>query len=132
VKGSIEWIPGKLNLADKYSRNVHQFPENLRPLEKLKGVPPDRLKFKDFVGVKSGRDEFSRLRANKIMQMVGAEEWRKIVVAFDKKKYQLSAARWRLRGLPLETAIRKVEVDREVGHNVAQRRNGSVWEDEDE
>ena len=36
---------------------------------------------------------------------------------FDQDKYQVSAARWLLRGLSVENAIRKVEVDREIGHN---------------
>lgn len=60
-----------------------------------------------------------------------AEEWEKISAAFDKKKYQMSAARWRLRGLPIETAIRKVQVDREVGHNIAEKRSRREWDDDE-
>lgn len=128
VGGTIEWIPGSKNLADKYSRSAHMFPADLSPLDKLKTIPCDRLTLKDFLGVKSGRDEFSRMKGAKVIESLMAEEWELIVAAFDKEKYQLSAARWRLRGLPLATAIRKVEVDREVGHNIAEKRRAS-WED---
>lgn len=130
VEATIEWIPGSKNLADKYSRNQHHFPDDLSLLERLKTIPADRLAFKDFIGVKSGRDEFSGMRKAKIIQLLSAEEWGTISAAFEKEKYQLSAGRWRLRGLPIETAIRKVRVDREVGHKVAKRRMRE-WDDDE-
>ena len=130
VQGTIEWIPGSQNLADKYSRNMHSFPDNLSPLEKLKTIPADRLAFEDFLKVKSGRDEFSRTKKENLIQLLDTEEWQRIIAAIDQESYRLSAARWRLRGLPLETAIRKVEVDREVGNNVVQNRHRSKWADE--
>lgn len=133
IGATIEWIPGKQNLADKYSRGLHDLPDNRSALERLKTIPLDRLAFKDLLALKSGRDEFSRMKKEKIIQLLDVEEWLKITAAFDKEKYQMSAARWRLRGLPVETAIRKVEVAREVGHRVAEKRNRwhEDWEDDD-
>jgi hypothetical protein len=66
------------------------------------------------------------------VRALGADEWTTIVGAFDKEKYQLSAARWRLRGLPLETAIRKVQVDREIGHKIAEKRSMREWDEDDD
>jgi ribonuclease HI len=129
VRASIEWIPGSQNLADKYSRNQHLFPDNLSPLEKLKTIPPDHLSFRDFVGVKSGWDNFSRMGKERIIQLLEADDWEKIGAAFVKKNFQLSAARWRLRGLPVEVAIRKVEVDREIGKTIAVKRQRIEWDD---
>lgn len=42
----------------------------------------------------------------------------------------LSALRWMLRGLSADKAIRKVEVDREIGHEIAARRKVLFEEDE--
>jgi ribonuclease HI len=131
VGGVIKWVPGSQNLADKYSRGLQDYPADLSPLEKLKTFPPDRLKFKDFLAVKSGRDQFSKLRKANIVQAIGAEEWAAITAAFDKEKYRLSAARWWLRGLPLEAAIRKVQVDREIGHKIAEKRSARQWDDDE-
>ncbi len=130
VEATIEWIPGSENRADKYSRNQQSFPDGLSPLEKLKVIPPARLAFKDFLSVRSGRDEFSRMRKDRIVQLLGPEQWPQVVAVFDKQKYQLAAARWFLRGLPLETAILKVEVEREVGHRIAEKRSRRAWDED--
>jgi ribonuclease HI len=68
VGGVIEWIPGSQNLADKYSRGLQDYRDDLSPLEKLKTIPNDRLAFKDFLGVKSGRDEFSNVHVYRCLR----------------------------------------------------------------
>ena len=73
------------------------------------------------VSLKAGRDAFSKMPKREVIEMVG-EAWEKIAKRLDKEKYQLSAARWHLRGLPLETAIRKVEAARAEGHEINFRR----------
>ena len=51
-----------------------------------------------------------------------SEPWPTITKRLNKEKYQLSAARWHLRGLPFETAIRKVETTGTQGHEINFRR----------
>jgi hypothetical protein len=94
------WVAGKDNLAAKLSKSLM-----------LTAV--DR----ELAAMKSGRDQFSRLRKPGLIEAVGDDAWTHIASKFEKEKYQLSAARWLLRGLPIEKAIRKVEVDREIGHD---------------
>ena len=100
VQGRMLWVPGKKNLADKFSKLL---------------IPTawDRK----LAAMKSGRDAFSKLNKPKLMEAIGVEAWNQIAAKIDKEKYQLSAARWFLRGLSLETAIRKVEAEREISHN---------------
>jgi len=105
--------------------------DDLSPLEKLKTFPSDWLTIMDFCDLKGGRDKFSKLTKDEIVQLVSAGEWAIIAAAFNQEKYQLKAARWRLRGLSVDTAIRKVQIDREIGHKIAERKNARPW-DEDE
>lgn len=82
---------------------------------------------------RQGRDEFTAMRKAKLFEAVAAQDYERICQAFDKEKYQLSALRWLLRGLSMDKAIRKVEVDREIGHEAAERREVDKmrWDDDD-
>jgi hypothetical protein len=102
-------------------------PDELTPLEKLKRMPPEQITPEDCLAVRSGTDDVSKIKKEVIPLMLGDGEWEEIVESFDKEKYQLSAARWRLRGLPLTTAIRKVQIEREEGRTIAEKRRGYDW-----
>jgi hypothetical protein len=104
ANATLVWIPGKHNKADKLSKR-------LRP----------RDTDKEFINLKVGRDAFSTMSKQEVIGKVG-EAWETITKRLDMEKYQLSAARWLLRGLPLEAAICKVEAARAQGHEINFRR----------
>jgi hypothetical protein len=79
--------------------------------------PMERLKFADFKSLKCGRDELSRLRLPQLMERLSADEWRAITGEFENASDQSACARWRIRGLALDKAIRKVTTDIEVRMN---------------
>lgn len=146
IGASLQWIPGKDNRADGPSRAVVQKALATRkerrnqsvesfdgtPFEKVKSLPLGKLRHEDFAAIKSGRDEFSAMQKPKLIEAVEAQDYENICQALDKEKYQLSALRWMLRGLSVDKAIRKVEVDREIGHEVAERREVARmrWDDD--
>lgn len=105
VKGTIKWIPGTSNRADSLSKS-------------LMLTPDDR----ELAAIKSGRDEFSKMRRSAVIEAVGNEAWGQITAKLDKDKYQVSAARWILRGLSVEKAIRKIQAEREIGNNIHKYR----------
>jgi hypothetical protein len=105
VKGKIKWIPGTSNRADRLSKS-------------LMLTPADR----ELAAIKSGRDEFSNMRRSAVIEAVGNEAWGQITAKLEKEKYQVSAARWMLRGLPVEKAIRKIQAEREIGNGIHEYR----------
>jgi hypothetical protein len=135
IGASLEWIPGSKNLADRPSRDaIRAVAFDGTPLDKLRSLPLEKLRREDFAAVKSGRDEFSAMRKAKLVEAVATQDYETICTPLEKEKYQLSALRWMLRGLSVEKAIRKVEVDREIGHEIAERRQVAMlaeWEDDD-
>lgn len=87
-------------------------------IDRVITTPMDKLRFRDFIGLRSGRDSFSRLRLPTLREMVSrddaeraAEEWP------DDESEQAKCLRWILRGLPLDKAIRKVKTDAQVRAN---------------
>jgi hypothetical protein len=82
-----------------------------------------KAKFGDFVALKSGRDEFSSMKLDALVEAVGAPEVEEIRATFaglgsDQSTIETAKTiRWMLRGLPLKMALRKTEVDREVTLN---------------
>jgi len=104
VNATLAWIPGKENKAHKLSKKM-------RP----EGVDEELL------SLKAGRDAFSKMPRQEVVEKVG-EAWGTITERLDEEKYQLSAVRWHLRGLPLENAIRKVGAARAQGHEINSRR----------
>jgi hypothetical protein len=118
-KATIQWVPGEQNLADSYSRRPLGFvpQKNLSPLEYVVQAPMDALRFKHFVALKSGRDEFSRLRLSKLIELAGEDAAAIASEYIDDDKSIAACLRWVLRGLPVEKAVRKVKTDLEVAEN---------------
>ncbi len=82
-------------------------------------------KFKAFLELKvpGNRDQFSRMRYEKLKQQLSTE----VYAVFDGAvggdiTLVTKAMRWYLRGLMPELAIRKIEVDAEVSANVSKKR----------
>ncbi len=71
--------------------------------------------FKDFAALRTGgSDAFSKLTLEAIERHVGPAVVAQIRQALNDPKAQASALRWVLRGLGVQRAIRKVEVDAEI------------------
>jgi hypothetical protein len=58
--------------------------------------------------LKSGQDEFSRMKADDLKTKLGAEDLEQIERRFKQDSLRLNAMRWAARGLPAALAIRKV------------------------
>ena len=92
-------------------------PKPQSELERVINTPNGELKFGDYVKLKSGRDQFSRMKTEELHAhpAICNMEWNFIVAAFrDDFHAHESCARWMLRGLDIDKAIRKVNVDKEI------------------
>lgn len=76
-----------------------------------------KAKFKDYVNLKSGFDEFSKLKKNDLLAKFPNFILNEIKMSLITEKEQLSALRWICRGLPENMAIHKVKVDMEISKN---------------
>lgn len=73
-------------------------------------TPMERLRFRDFMELKCGWDEYSKLRLPALREMVPDHQLVDVTLEGDDK--QIAAClRWMLRGLPIDKAIRKVNTD---------------------
>ncbi|NEO09754.1 ribonuclease HI family protein [Moorena sp. SIO3I8] len=117
--------PSLPKLADQFS----ELPK-AKPVPKLANQISELIalgknaKFKDFLKLKSGRDEFTSKRFPTLKEMVPSPVQDAIASAMaDADESTLARVyRWYLRGLPVDLAIRKVQVDLEVSENIIQRR----------
>lgn len=84
-------------------------------------------RFKDYVGLRSGRDRYSAMRLPDLEAEAGEKASRDIEARTEgwpeagRPAERAKALRWFLRGLPAGMAVRKVEVDREVSVNASGR-----------
>jgi ribonuclease HI len=71
--------------------------------------------FKDFAALRTGgSDDFSKLTLAAAQEQAGSAAMARISQALADPKAQATALRWALRGLGVQRAIRKVEVDAEI------------------
>lgn len=98
VGGTIRWIPGSTNKADAPSRRHFTVKESFGTLIKMK----------------SGRDEFSKMRLPELQSRVKADAWERVVKEFASEQYQAVCLRWHLRGLDIETAIKKTQITKQM------------------
>ncbi len=119
VGAHLTWIPGTINPADALSRQHEYQPDQFSSdIERINHLTHDQLRFGDFVALKSGRDEFSRLNYLALVERIPAADLEVIRQEFVSEKQRASVIRWMLRGLDLARAIRKVATDTEVAKNV--------------
>jgi ribonuclease HI len=110
-----------------------EIPDDLpvcQPVEKLKIlIQPlnergEGAKFKEWLLLRSGKDEFSSLRGQILENRVPAGVREAIAAALTpEERYKLyeKALRWWLRGLKVACAVRKVRVDAEVSANYSRK-----------
>jgi hypothetical protein len=78
--------------------------------------------FRDFAALKSGRDQYSSVKIDDLTQKCGEQTTQQITKELTDISMQLSAMRWNLRGLPVDMAIHKVKVDKEISKNAHNRK----------
>jgi hypothetical protein len=84
----------------------------------------DKNKFKDYLLLKThGRDQFSSMRLKALEEKLDEKSILEIKKENFDDKQKAVAYRWILRGLPLDMAIRKVNVDTEVAKNSVDKKN---------
>jgi hypothetical protein len=81
----------------------------------------DRIDELELASLRSGRDEYSRLKLSALM-VLRPQEAVQIAEALPLPSEQASALRWVLRGESVERAIAKVILDRESIANLRDRR----------
>lgn len=87
-------------------------------IRRLNGRNSKKLNFKDFASLKTyGTDSFSRMKLDKLLEVVSKDDVDAIETTFDDEKVQLTALRWIARGLKTELAIRKIKTDLEIRNN---------------
>lgn len=140
---SFNWIPRESNgkadsAATKAIKSVIpesqiEMPANLPvnpPIEGLKkkinhlNQAGDGAKFKEWMQLKSGRDKFSSLRGDKLMEAVPEEVREAIAQSLteeEKEELCSKALRWWLRGLRAEYAIKKARIDAEISRNFSDK-----------
>lgn len=97
--------------------------QSLSELDRIIVAPMETLSFKDFIQLKCGRDEFSRLKLADLKTAVSHPDCLAVVAEIsDDSKAEASCLRWVLRGLPAEKAIRKIRTDLEVTSKVRSKR----------
>ena len=75
--------------------------------------------FKDYMNLKTyGMDKYSRMKMDKLQELLKEKDIELAKTAFDDDKLILSTLRWRCRGLLIDDAIRKVKTDLEVANNI--------------
>jgi len=74
-------------------------------------------KFSDYAALKAGRDEWSSVKLQTLLDKLKEKGVATDLPEGFNSTDWAKACRWCLRGLPYNTAIRKVQVDREITEN---------------
>ncbi|MGK7876873.1 MAG: ribonuclease HI family protein [Xenococcaceae cyanobacterium] len=140
---TLDWISREQNkLADEAANKCIDKARGIKhkpAVEIPAGVKPavgrilklaSKARFKDYMNLKSGRDEFTSKRLPGLKKLVPEEVQLQIAQEWDGNDIYLAKVyRWYLRGLPPDMAIRKVRTDAEVEENATGRH---PWKDQPE
>lgn len=139
---SLEWVPRSQNsradaagevLKVKQVVPTFNIPDELsvpEPREELRTkirqlrAKGEQAGFKEWLSLKSVRDEFSSLRGEALAEFVPIEVREAIGLALrpdEEYQFVTKVYRWYLRGLPPALALRKCRVDAEVSANAKSR-----------
>lgn len=119
VKGRLEWIPRSANPADAMSRqHLQQAHDFDSPIDRINKLSHEQLRFKDFVNLKSGWDEFSSLAFSALAERISAHDLESLMAQTPDEQHLAKVIRWMLRGLKKSKALRKVATDADVARNV--------------
>lgn len=88
-------------------------------IERLYSKKASKRSFKDYMNLKTyGIDKFSRMKLDKLKDLLREKDIELAKATFDDEKLVLSTLRWCCRGLMIDDAIRKVKTDLEVANNI--------------
>jgi hypothetical protein len=114
---------GEISTAAKPAARPPAIPQSQSDLDLIIVAPMESLSFKDFVQLKCGRDEFSRMKLIDLQTSVSHPDCLAVAAEFpDDPKAEASCLRWILRGMPADKAIRKIRTDLEVTAKVRSKR----------
>lgn len=86
----------------------------------------DKAKFSDYAALRSGVDKWSKVRLPALMVELGDRAHEVSRSGLD-EEHKARFARWILRGLPFDMALRKIKVDIELTEASRKRRSTSAW-----
>ena len=75
-----------------------------------------KARFKDFAALRSGTDQWSKMRLAGLQEALG-DQFSHVANSGLPEEQQARHARWILRGLPADLALRKVKTDMEIAEN---------------
>lgn len=127
IQSLSDWIAGCLDQTGACYRISEERPNSLPALPAAPNASfskdirrllskGKKAHFSDFAALKSGRDRFSGMKRDALVALCSEKDIQAIW-ALDSEPMQLSALRWHLRGLPVNMAIHKVKVDKEISDN---------------
>src|ERR1700761_2586411 len=87
-------------------------------LEYLKNTPETELLDAEFAEYHPGRDDYSKMRLPKLTMLLDAIDYLMIATTFYDEARRAAAARYVLRGLSWDKAIRKVKVDHQISESI--------------
>jgi len=96
-------------------------PQCASAIQRINGSNPSKLKFRDFARLKTyGRDKVSSMKMDVLRDIVSEKELEQITEAV-RGEDVVAVLRWIKRGLRLDHAIHKANVDREIADNAVRR-----------
>jgi hypothetical protein len=123
-----------------HALNIPEFRQKIPSMKKLSvpqfGITSNEIsnfinkknkKFKDFAQLKSGRDNFSKMKQNELENSINNDIIQKL------KKYNFDDEnlckiyRWILRGLSFDDAVHKIKVDNEISENAKNSKKSKIW-----
>lgn len=106
---------GELPTNPPLARVPKPIPPSQSELDRIISSPMESLSFKDFLQLKSGRDQFSAVKLADLKTAVSHSDCDSVSCEFaGDPKAEATCLRWIMRGLPVEKAIRKVKTDAEI------------------
>lgn len=118
-KYKLPTLPTKSNEEKKKEQNKCSI-----EIQKLNNRNINSIKFKEMMNLKSGRDKFSSLKYNKLIEDLDNNIINEIKKEFEENDLINieKTLRWIKRGLKVQLSIRKVKTDLEVAENYSKKR----------
>lgn len=125
LKDELERVEKEARRLEEEARRLQihdDYEASRRNIDWLNATPMERLSFKDFRGLKIGRDSLSRQQISSLQGQVSQQDREAVEAAFEHPKDRAVCYRWILRGLETDRSIRKVNTDKEVAQGAIRKR----------
>ena len=126
-----DWLTGSLDGSGKRYVLTEMRPPSLPPIPALPQKVAEskqakalraliklgkKARFRDYAALKSGTDKWSKMRLPQLKRVLG-DTFAEVANSELDDEHQAKYARWLLRGLPSDMALRKVKTDMEIAAN---------------